>query len=304
MDELDDLMLLTNVMSLNNGVLRRRDHPRSRATFDALVRSGSLVRVLPGVYVDATLVTSRRTRLAAALAPSPGAVLWGADAVAVLTGQLDERPFGARDSVLLAHPRGHASTDAVRWVRRRVPAEHRVRVSGLRCPSARYLAVESAARDSGALLEQLLRTGLVRPSELADLVPVFAGSPGQETRRRIVRTSVDNPWSGGERLLHALLRRHRVTGWTANTELEIGGCRYFPDVLFEAARLVVEFDGYEVHSKPEVFASDRKRQNALVLAGYQVLRYTWKQLNDEPMLLIGQVRALLARQSATDSAPL
>ena len=67
----------------------------------------------------------------------------------------------------MAHLRGHVSTDAVRWVRRRVPQEHRVRVQGLRCPSARYLAIESAARDSGALLEQFLRTGLVKPSELA-----------------------------------------------------------------------------------------------------------------------------------------
>ncbi|WP_298130824.1 DUF559 domain-containing protein [Micropruina sp.] len=303
MDDLDDVMLLTNVMNLNNGVLRRRDHPRSRTTFDALERSGALVRVLPGVYVDATLITSRRTRFAAALATSPGAVLWGTDAVAALTGRLDERPFRPGDRVQLAHLRGHVSTDAVRWVRRRVPQEHRVRVQGLRCPSARYLAIESAARDSGALLEQFLRTGLVKPSELAAMVPLFDGSAGQETRRRVVRTSVDNPWSGGERLLHSLLRRHRITGWVANAELVIDGCRCFPDVLFEEAGLVVEFDGYEVHSKPEVFESDRRRQNVLTMGDYRVLRYTWKQLNDEPLVMISQVRAFLARQSATDSGP-
>ncbi len=80
------------------------------------------------------------------------------------------------------------------------------------------------------------------------MVPVFDGSAGQGTRRRVVRSSVDNPWSGGERLLHSLLRRHRITGWVANAEL--------------------------------------------------VLRYTWKQLNDEPLVMIGQVRTLLARQSA------
>lgn len=303
MDEVDDLMLLTSVMEMNNGVLRRRDHPKSRTTFDRLVRAGSLVRVLPGTYVDATLLTSRRTRFAAALATSPGAVLWGTDAVAALTGTLDERPFAPGDRVNLAHLRGHASGDAITWVRRRVPQEHRVRVERLRCPSARYLAVETAGRDSGALLEQFLRTGLVKPSELAELVPVFDGGAGQETRRRVVRTSVDNPWSGGERLLHSLLRRHRITGWVANAELVVAGVRYFPDVLFEDAGLVIEFDGYEVHSKPEVFESDRRRQNALAMGGFSILRYTWKQLNDEPSVMIGQVRALLARQTATDSGP-
>lgn len=61
---------------------------------------------------------------------------------------------------------------------------------------------------------------------------------------------------------------------------------------------MVEFDGYEVHSKPEVFESDRRRQNVLTMGDYRVLRYTWKQLNDEPLVMIGQVRTLLARQSA------
>lgn len=294
-------MGLTTVMDLNNGVLRRRDHRNSRAVFDRLVRSGVIVRVLPGTFVDASRLNSRRTRCAAALAASPGSLLWGEDAVAALTGSLDARPFGATDRVTLAHAHGRRAAGFVTWVRRDVPAAERRRVAGLRLPSAAYLAVEASARDGGALIERFLRSGHVRPDALAPILPLLAGSKGQQTRCRIVRTSRDNPWSGGERRLHALLRRHRITGWVANAEVVIGDRRCFPDVLFEAARLVVEFDGYGVHGRPDVFETDRQRQNLLVIGGYRVLRYTWKQLTGDPAGLIAQVRTLLGRQTASDS---
>lgn len=294
-------MMLTTVMDLNNGVLRARDHRRSRVTFNRLVRSGAIKRVLPGTFVDARLLTSRRTRCAAALATYPGSLLWGPDAVAAVSGALDAVPFGERDVVRLVHPQSRYSAPGVAWTRRRVPAEHVSRVDGLRCPSARYLAAEAAARDKGELIERLLRGGQIKPAELPDVLPALAGSPGHQERCRVVRISVDNPWSGGERKLHALLRRHRISGWVANAEVTADGRRCFPDVLFEDARLVVEFDGYAVHAKPEVFETDRSRQNARVMAGYRVLRYTWKQLNDEPLTLVKQIRTILACEITPNS---
>ncbi|MFT3969468.1 MAG: DUF559 domain-containing protein [Micropruina sp.] len=299
-DDLDDLMVLTTVMGLNNGVLRKRDHPTSRATFDRLVRAGSIVRAFPGTFVNAQLMTSRLTRCAAALATYPGSLLWGTDAVAALTHALDDTAFGVRDAVHLVHRQSRYAAHCVRWTRRAIPAEHQLRIDGLRCPSASYLAVESAAHDQGAMIERFLRAGQLKPAELSDVLPAFAGTAGHRERCRVVRASQDNPWSGGERRLQELLRRHRITGWVANAELLIEGRRCFPDVLFEAARLVLEFDGYGVHSKPEVFESDRRRQNALVLGDYRILRYTWKQLTESPELLIAEVRTMLARQITSD----
>ena len=303
MDDIDDLMRLATVMGLNGGVLRARDHPQSRGAFAELVRSGAIVRVLPGTFVDERLRASRLTRCAAALATYPGALLWGTDAVGALCGTLDAIPFDDNEPVQLVHHQSRHSAPSIRWTRRRVPSEHRVRIGALRAPSARYLAVEAAARDSGALIERFLRDGRIKPSELADVLPALAGSAGPARRRRVVRVSGDNPWSGGERELLALLRRHPVTRWVANAELVVDQVRCFPDVLFEHARLVVEFDGYAVHAKPEVFEADRRRQNRLVLAGYRVLRYTWKQLTETPEALIAELRAALACEIASDSHP-
>ena len=148
----DDLMALTTVMEMNGGVLRQRDHLGARRTFARLVRSGAIVRVLPGTYVDAARVAERHTRCAAALAFAPGSLLWGPDAVAAITGSLAESAFVAGDRVLLAHRHSRRPASGVSWVRRTVPSDHRVRVNGLRCPSAAYLAVEAAVRDDVALI--------------------------------------------------------------------------------------------------------------------------------------------------------
>lgn len=298
---MDDLFRVTSVMEANAGVLRPRDHPRSRTTVDALVRSGAIVRVFKGTYVDARLLHDRRTRCAAALATYPGSVLWGAQALAATTHNLGDTAFGPAERISLAHAAAHRPQPAVQWVRRSVPAQHRVRVHGLRCPSAAYLAVEAAVRDDGELIERFLREGRLTPADLDAVLPAFAGGTGVEIRRRVVRSSLDNPWSGGERKLQELLRTNRIGGWVANAELDVEGRRAFPDLYFSDARLVVEFDGFAVHTRPDVFELDRDRQNALVLAGYTVLRYTWKQLTTMPDGIVRQLSQALARGSARDS---
>jgi len=298
----DDLMALTTVMEMNAGVLRQRDHLASRSAFDHLRRTGAIVRVLPGTFVDARLLADRRTRFAAALAAAPGSLLWGECAVGAITRTLGDSAFAADDVVHLAHAHYRQPRRGIRWVRRAVPAEHRVRVGGLRCPSAAYLAAEASVRDEGELIERFLREGRMVAADLAAVLPAFDHSAGQIVRRGVVRTSLDNPWSGGERRLQELLRRARVTGWVANAELVVDDRLFFPDLYFADARLVVEFDGFAVHTRPEVFESDRVRQNVLVLAGYTVLRYTWKQLVNAPDAVVGQIVTTVARETARHCA--
>lgn len=65
------------------------------------------------------------------------------------------------------------------------------------------------------------------------------------------------------------------------------------DCLWPDQRLVVELDSYGFHGDPETFESDRRRDVALQLAGYRVLRFTRDQVVEEPGWVIGQVRATL-----------
>ena len=290
------LLVLSDIMAMNNGVLRQADHLEWRAAFDYLVRQGTIVRVHPGVFADARYADGRFTGCAAALARFPRAVLWGETAGAALLGELAATPMGVGEELTLALPYSVKPIAGLQLVNRHVVAAHVRRVDGLRCPSAAFLAVATAAEDDGAMVERFLRAGIVRPDDLGAVLPAFRRSHGQALRRRVVATSQDNPWSGGERALHALLRRHRILGWQANVELIVEGRRCYPDVLFPEQRLVVEFDGYQVHSRPEAFEADRIRQNALTNGGYRVLRFTWKRLTTDEAGVLAELRRALRRE--------
>lgn len=66
------------------------------------------------------------------------------------------------------------------------------------------------------------------------------------------------------------------------------------DLLFEQRRVVVEVDGWRSHRSHDAFVSDRRRQNKLVAAGYQVLRFTWDDLVNDPDDVVRQVLAAVA----------
>jgi len=53
---------------------------------------------------------------------------------------------------------------------------------------------------------------------------------------------------------------------------------------------VIEVDGERSHTGREAFVRDRRRQNALVNAGYTVLRYTWWDLTQRPDAVQAEIR--------------
>jgi very-short-patch-repair endonuclease len=67
------------------------------------------------------------------------------------------------------------------------------------------------------------------------------------------------------------------------------------DVLFAAQRLVIEVDGWRTHGTRAAFQRDRATQNALVGAGYLVLRFTWTDLTQRPEHVVRTIRDALAR---------
>ena len=59
--------------------------------------------------------------------------------------------------------------------------------------------------------------------------------------------------------------------------------------------LVVELDGHDSHRTRAAFERDRQRDTALQLAGYRVLRITYRRLQSDPAAVLGAVRSLLDR---------
>ena len=65
------------------------------------------------------------------------------------------------------------------------------------------------------------------------------------------------------------------------------------DLALPEQRLAVEHDGRAVHDRAEAFIADRRRQNALVAAGWTVLRFTAADLRRGAAPAVAQVLALV-----------
>ena len=66
------------------------------------------------------------------------------------------------------------------------------------------------------------------------------------------------------------------------------------DFVYPQAHLIVEVDGRRFHG-PETFEDDRRRDNAANLAGWNVLRFTWRMVVDNPDYVVGAIREALRR---------
>ncbi len=91
-------------------------------------------------------------------------------------------------------------------------------------------------------------------------------------------------------MLHRLLRQAGLTGWRPH----VRSCGYEIDVAFVSERVAIEVDGWAWHRDVDRFNRDAQRQNALMNAGWHVLRFTWHHLRNDPEGVIAQVRQALA----------
>ena len=69
---------------------------------------------------------------------------------------------------------------------------------------------------------------------------------------------------------------------------------FLVDFHWPGTKLVVETDGFAYHSTPSAFEADRRRDQQLTLAGYTVVRFTYKQITKEPERCAHHLHRLLA----------
>ncbi len=92
-----------------------------------------------------------------------------------------------------------------------------------------------------------------------------------------------------ESLFLKLLKRHRLPAPEVNARLG----PFLVDCLWRSERLAVELDGYAAHGGRTAFEDDRARDAELRRRGFEVLRFTWRQVTHEPRLVASTVRAAL-----------
>jgi very-short-patch-repair endonuclease len=255
------------------------------------VRAGHWQRCSPGVYfvADREFTDAARVR----------ATVWGYGQSACASGlaaawwlELTRFPPDVVEVTVPRNSHGRCHTGS-RVRRRNLSQLDVAECRGLRVTALPLTAIEAAVRHGGG--PKLMDQALQRHTELRQLWAAHlrnTGRYGSPAARLLLQAADDGTKSAAERLFTRLLNGSGVSGWKANQKL-LG---YEVDVLFRAAKVVVEVDGFAFHTDPEAFERDRRKQNALVLAGYQVLRFTWLDLTEYPERVLAVVqRAISAR---------
>jgi very-short-patch-repair endonuclease len=164
-------------------------------------------------------------------------------------------------------------------------------------------AAELGLRRGAELMDRALLSGRVTLDGLQRAHHARLGRPGSVTVARLLALAAGGARSEAERRTHRLLRTAGVTGWLADHRICVPGYgAAVLDLAFPAARVLVEIDGWAYHRDLPAFRRDQDRQNALVLAGWTVLRVNWHRLEADPDGVLGMITEAAAGVIAT-SAP-
>lgn len=253
-------------------LIRRHLSPARRAQLDRACQSGRLTPLLPGVYTPAP--TPSWDDLAwAALAARPGGALTGSSAARV--------SFWPERTDQVVHLAGARFKNPPDWLvasRRTIPAHLVVTEGDLRFTAAPLTILDLAREIGGLAIDEALRRRVTTLAELRVTLSAVSGQSGCHEVRRLLRDSRDQPWSELKREAHRELHRARITGWRANLATRTRLGRLYIDIAFPRERLAIEIDGWAWHSSAAALERDLRRQNALIEAGWTVLRFSQTML--------------------------
>jgi hypothetical protein len=273
---------------------------------DKRVAAGRLHSVHQGVYaVGHPLLSRDGHRMAATIACGPHAILSHRSAAALWGLRSDSRN---RLDVTAPGRRGRAPAgiDAHRDGSLR-PLD-RAEVRGIPCTSvARTLLDLAAVASPRELRNAVTQAEVERVFDLAAMRELIERSRRRRgvarLRRAIAEHDPRDERARGEheRRFLEFCRHSGLPLPAVNVPLVIDGVQIEADFLWREARLVVEADDRYSHLTVTAFEKDRRRDQRLKLAGWEVIRCTWRQVLDDPEELSRTLRVLLARSFASAS---
>lgn len=281
----------------------------SRRQIGVRMEQGRLIPLHRGVYaVGHRALAFGARQQAALLAAGPGAAL--ADRSAAAWWEMLGRWSGAVHVVVPRQGGRRIPGVVVHRCAGLRPHDVVVR-DGLRCTTPARTLVDLAAT-APRLLPRALTEAERRHLDVGGAVEILAREPGRRGARALVRAlAAFDPRTAATRSaleirFLALVRAARLPAPQVNVVVDAGHLRPEVDFLWPAERLAVEVDGRAFHDVVATAEADRARDNALALAGFLVLRYTWRRLNADPQGVAAEVGAALrrrARRPARDRLP-
>lgn len=284
--------LISRSQALDEGVTSRQ--------IDRLIEAGVWEREASGVYRHEAVPSTVRSRLLA-LCMAHGAVASHRSAAALhpIEGfRLD------RVEVIVPPGRARGIRGARRYESSQMDIVRPVERDGIPCTPVGRTVLDLAAvvnrRQLDRAIDAVLRDGQLRLSDLYGVLASHArrGRPGCGALRASLAERFDDvvPLSDWSRMVANLL----VDAGFENPALEHqvrradGSLVAQVDLAFPSHRVAIELDSARWHDNRESFVQDRRRRNAITLAGWTVLNFTWSDYADHPAALCEAVAKSLA----------
>lgn len=270
----------------NNAQLREAGFDKKAA--QRQVRDGRWNHLDHRVYCLASAPASWERQMWVALLSRSAAVVGGQAAAALhqLRGYRQGRP------VIVVPGSANARSEVARVIRAEYFPELNVEsASGFPTTSVAETLVFLASELGASRLESVFDDALLAGK--LDLTAIEAIIDRESGRRRngIVKvrqlvTERDSaaPGIGSsylEGILEQMLHSADVPPWTREHPFVLNGRSARVDAFISKWSLVIEADGRSWHSRTEDFENDRRRDNELASRGIQVLRFTYRMLNDD-----------------------
>ena len=180
----------------------------------------------------------------------------------------------------------------VRLRRAALPEADVIGQRGLRATSAMRTVCDLGSRadlvESVVAVDMALHAGLVKLADLESYVATHAGAKGIKRLRRAVRLAEPRSESPMETRLRIQLIRGRLPRPSVQAELcdRKGKLIARVDLYYPDRRLAIEYDGIDHKDRLQ---ADLQRQNALLNAGYHMLRFTAVDLR-QPKAVVAEIR--------------
>ena len=286
---------LAELAKRQHGVVSRPQLAAIGLSADTIDRNIARARLHPihrGVYAVGHRALTRDARwLAAVLAAGPSAVLgfrsagalWGVrgtsrSAIEVITPRVCRRPG------IQAH-------------RMALPPDEVTVARGIPVTTPARTLFDLAAVVSQDQLEHAFNEAevgrLTSPVSLRALVVRYPGRRGAQAIKAVLAKHEQYgetvTRSKLERRFLSLVDAHGLPRPRVNRLSDRGEL----DATWPDERLIVECDGFAAHGTREAFERDRERDRALQVAGWRVVRITWRQLTTDADTIARQLRTLL-----------
>jgi hypothetical protein len=263
---------------------------------DGRIGRGQLHEVFRGVFVVGVRRITRRGRwMAATLAAGEGAVLSHRSAA-----RLWQLLPPVAEWVDITCPPG-------RVVRRKGIVSHespmqddeREVVDGIPVTAPFRTIFDLAAVVGQRELERAWHEALVRELRAKVSLPVllerYPGRRGTAALRALLESTEPETVTRNdfEEAFLALIDAYGLPRPRMNADLSLRGRFFEIDCLWERERIALELDSRGVHGTPKRFESDRQRDRILVAEGWRAMRVTWRQLQQEPEVIVGDLRLAL-----------